>query len=433
MGHYFGTDGIRGKAYDYLNFDLAFRVGRSLKLLSLETLVIGRDTRESGEMLVDAIKQGAKISGIDVLDIGIVSTPVLSYISQIQKSLGVMITASHNPYHDNGIKVFLQGKKLFEEEENVIELFLDGKKDLPLSTKVGHDLESIDVLNLYKELFNDVLVKTNFKIGLDLANGATIFSAPFIFQQMTDNLFLIGNHPDGRNINQSVGSTHIETILQFVQSNQLDFGISFDGDGDRLIVVDSHSNVYDGDYLLYVMALYLENQNLLKHHKVALTKMSNLGIIKALEKHGIEVIQTNIGDKYIFEALEKNNIILGGENSGHIINKILLNTGDGVLNAAFLIKILFETNQSLQEITSSIKMYPDKLVNLHHVNRDLVQHEEVLFKVNEIKEILGSDGKILVRASGTEPLIRISVSAKTEKEVDNYIQLIVSIIDRLNH
>lgn len=432
MNQYFGTDGIRGKVPEFLNFDLAFQVGRSLGLLNHTKVVIGRDTRESGPMLADAIIQGAKIAGLDCMNLGVVPTPLLSIISHELNCVGVMITASHNPYHDNGIKIFIAGKKLFESEEVLIEQYLHQEIQIPNSNRVGLDLDPINAFQVYLRYFDHLLVKTNFSVGLDTANGATFETAPMIFEMMTSSQMVISNHPDGKNINHGCGSTHLEAIIDLVKTNHLDYGFAFDGDGDRLLVVDKDLHVYDGDMMIYVMALYLDKQNKLNDRKVVLTKMSNLGIIRALENQGIDVIQTNVGDKYVLEALEGNDYTIGGENSGHIINRSLLSTGDGVLNACYLLHLLHQTELSLAQITKSVVMYPDRLTNLYHVKKDLVNHPEVVNLVQKIKEELGKDGKVLVRASGTEPLIRVSVSAKTETLVESHTQAICDLIHHLN-
>jgi phosphoglucosamine mutase len=425
---YFGTDGIRGVAYDFITKDLAFLVGTSLNVLDLPNVVIGRDTRESGPTLVEAIIDGANSVGLNTLDLGVVSTPMLSHISAKLGYIGVMITASHNPYQDNGIKVFKCGKKLYASEEEALERILRGEIAVHPGSTSGKSLASVDAYQLYTKLYKDMEVKTSLKIGLDLANGATYEIGKRVFQKITNDLFIIGDQPDGKNINLGVGSTHIEALIELVKSHKLDVGFAFDGDGDRLMAVGSEGDVFDGDKLIYVIANYLNQKNRLNNHTVVLTKMSNLGIIKALAKHGIVTVQTDVGDKYVLEALENNYYTLGGENSGHVINRYLLNTGDGVLNAVTLIKILNESDQTLKQLTADIHMYSDRLVNLKNIDKNLIKDPRVIKTVENVKHRLGDEGQVLLRASGTEPLIRVSVQAKTDDLVNLAIDEIVASI-----
>lgn len=425
---YFGTDGIRGVAYEFITKDLAFLVGTSLSVLELPNVVIGRDTRESGPTLAESIIDGAKSVGLNTLDLGVVSTPMLSHISAKLGYVGVMITASHNPYQDNGIKVFKCGKKLYSSEEEALEQILRGEIVINPGSISGKSLASVDAYQLYTKLYKDMEVKTSLKIGLDLANGATYEIGKRVFQKITNDLFIIGDQPDGMNINLGVGSTHIEALIELVKTQKLDVGFAFDGDGDRLIAVGSEGDVFDGDKLIYVIANYLDQKHRLNNHTVVLTKMSNLGIIKALANRGIVTVQTDVGDKYVLEALETNDYTLGGENSGHVINRYLLNTGDGVLNAVTLIKILNESDQTLKQLTSDIHMYSDRLVNLKNIDKNLIKDPRVIKTVENVKHRLGDEGQVLLRASGTEPLIRVSVQAETDDLVNFAIDEIVASI-----
>ncbi|NLD26421.1 MAG: phosphoglucosamine mutase [Acholeplasmataceae bacterium] len=428
MKKHFGTDGIRGQAYTELNADLAFKIGFALKVLNNPYVIIGRDTRESGPMLAEGIKKGAKAAGINAIDVGVVSTPMLSYISGRQRTLGVMITASHNPYQDNGIKIFNSGRKLFAGEEEEIEAVLNDEVKVEQVQNFSFETHHLDPEELYLELYRDLLIPTPMKIGLDLANGATYEIGKIVFRQLTPYLSIISADPDGKNINDNCGSTHLEKLIALVREGNLELGFAFDGDGDRLMVVGEDGKVFDGDHLLYAFAVYLFERNLLKGNTVVLTKMSNLGLVKALKERGIKTVLTDIGDKYVLEALEENEYTLGGENSGHIINLHLLNTGDGLLNASYLLKVLRETGKSLDELTRDLVMYPDRTYNLRNVDKELAKDEIVLNKVKEIKERLGDEGKVIVRPSGTEPLIRITVSAPTQPEVDHSINEIVDTI-----
>lgn len=349
MGKYFGTDGIRGKAYEYLSVDLGFAVGRSLSLLGNNLLIIATDTRESGPALKKAIKDGAKASGINVIDLEIQPTPVLCYLSKIKNAIGVMITASHNPYQDNGFKVFLSGRKLTLEEEAIIENCLDGILS-PLTQDVsGRELSSISSLSFYRALFSSFIEQTNLSIALDLAHGATCATAREVFRLQTSKLFVVGDAPNGLNINHDVGSTNPESLQKLIESSGSDIGFAFDGDGDRVIAADHDGMIYDGDLLIYVIANYLHEQERLVNDSVVLTRMSNLGIIKALKHHGIESVIVDVGDKNVLDMMNVGGYVLGGENSGHIINKLLLDTGDGVLNAAFVTHILHKTGKTLKE------------------------------------------------------------------------------------
>jgi phosphoglucosamine mutase len=428
MKKYFGTDGIRGRAYETLNEDLAFRIGSALKVLNNPLVIIGRDTRESGPMLAEGIRKGAAATGIASVDIGVVSTPMLSYLSGRERALGVMITASHNPYQDNGIKVFNAGRKLFAREEEGIEAVLNGEVQVDAATDFVSGAVDLNPLETYLELYQDLLVQTPFKIGLDLANGATYEIGKIVFRQLTPQLRIIGAKPDGKNINENCGSTHLENLIALVREEDLDLGFAFDGDGDRLMVVGADGKVYDGDHILYILAVYLSERDLLKGNAVVLTKMSNLGLLKALNEKGIRTLLTDVGDKYVLEALEENNLTLGGENSGHIINLNLLNTGDGLLNAVYLLKVLRETGKNLEELTRELVMYPERTYNLRNVDKELAKEKIVLEKVESIKMRLGEEGKVIVRPSGTEPLIRISVSAPTLTEVDAIIAELVDTI-----
>jgi phosphoglucosamine mutase len=431
MAAYFGTDGIRGEAHVVLSEPLAFRLGQSLAALRAKTVVIGMDTRESGEMLARGVEQGARSMGIDVMRLGVVPTPMLAWVSQTLECFGVMITASHNPYRDNGLKVFDAGRKLFLQDEATLEAILQGTSPLPPAQGEGVLLQGVDPWRFYWPLFLRFLRKTDLRIGLDFANGATYRYGPKIFRAMSDHVHLIGVEPNGTNINEGVGSTHIEALRQLVLEHRLDLGFSFDGDGDRVLAVDKDGSLIDGDQLIYFIAVHLQERGMLKDSTVVLTKMSNLGILKALGRKGIAVHTVDVGDKYVIDALDAHNWSIGGENSGHIINRPLLPTGDGVLNAAYILSLMEDTGRTFADVLSEVRMYPDKLVNLKGVDRSLAKHEAVLAAVNEIREELGEDGKVLVRASGTEPLIRISVSAETEEAVARHIDRLSRLIRSL--
>jgi len=424
---YFGTDGIRGRAYDFITEELSFAFGKSMFLLRDKTdkIIIARDTRESGTMIVDKIKAGALLAGLNVCDLGVFATPVLAFVSNITNSIGIMVTASHNPYYDNGIKLFINGKKSIVEDEILIESVIDNGIELDQVTP-GKEVYLDSYIDKYFELYKEFEGLNDLRIGLDLANGATITSALKVLPNLVKDCLVFGNQPDGFNINENCGSTHIEMLQNLVKEEKLDLGFAFDGDGDRILVVDDEGDILDGDLLIYITAKYLKSKNQLKNDLVVLSKMSNLGIIKALNKLGIEVIQTEVGDKYIFQALDKYDAVLGGENSGHIINRTILETGDGVLNAWYLLKILEYYQTKLSNFKKEVTYYPDKLVNIKNINKEIVKDSEIVALVETYRNFLGNDGKILVRASGTEPLIRVSVSAKETKVVEEIIDDIVT-------
>lgn len=427
---YFGTDGIRGPAYEYITKDLAFNVGRAMGLLEKRQVILCRDTRESGHMIVDALKAGIIASGLDVLDIDIHSTPVLAYHSMIRDCFGIMVTASHNPYQDNGIKVFNRGRKTTPEEERVIEEVIDGHRSLN-SVTPGKEIEFFNPLTSYMKLYDDVIVRDFRRIVLDLANGATIKSAKHVFNKITDDLEFIGDNPDGKNINEGVGSTHLDHLKTAVKEGGYDLGFAFDGDGDRVLTITKEGHRVDGDMMIYIFARYLKIKGELTHDLVVLTKMSNPGIIEALEDHGIQTRLTDIGDKYVIRAMDETGAILGGENSGHVINKHLFISGDGVLNAAFLIKILHELKTDIETFLAEVRYYPDRLENLRGIDKSLVHDPRIQALVKTIERELDGRGKVLVRPSGTEPLIRISASAKTKQAVDDIVDRIATLFKEI--
>ncbi|QWB99324.1 hypothetical protein KHQ88_03950 [Mycoplasmatota bacterium] len=431
--NYFGTDGIRDKAQVILDKRIGFYIGKGIKLIkkNQKPVFIARDTRQSGEEIVDDIKKGLFESGIDVYDLGIFPTPVLAFFSLKKKTHGIMVTASHNPYDDNGIKVFENGKKIDKKHESILEAIIDKENTVDKAENKGQMIEFKKPMDKYLKLYSGLLKNTNLKICLDLANGAAVETAEKVFSKITDDLIIIANKPNGVNINEDCGSTNLNKLQEKVIEEMCDLGIAFDGDADRLLVVDNQGEVIDGDFIIYLFASYLKAHKKLKNKFVALSKMCNIGIVQGLAEKGIDVIQTDVGDKFISKAIEDNNGVLGGENSGHIINKRLFITGDGVLNAAFLIKVLSYYKLPLSNLKEQVTYYPGKLVNLRDIDKNLVNHHKVKDLVNKHLRRLGDDGKILVRASGTESLIRISVSAPTEKQVDKIIKEIKNTIEDL--
>lgn len=432
MGKYFGTDGIRGRFGLELNSAIAFKLGQSLKTaLNTETLVVGMDTRESSSELMYSVVSGAQSMGINVIVAGVLPTPMISYYASVNKISGVMITASHNPYKDNGIKVFHQGRKLSENQEQSIEDYIDHQPSFEVMT-LGKVYGGEDVFDTYLDLIDQLeLEPFDLRVAIDSAHGANYLVAHGIMREYFKDLFHIGNHPDGKNINHQVGSTYIEAIQDTVKHHHCDIGLTFDGDGDRVLAVDGDGTLFDGDLLIYIIARDLKERGLLKNSKVVLTVMSNIGIIKALEREGIEVIQTKVGDKYVMEALEEHDASIGGENSGHIIMRDFTPTGDGLFVGLYLLELLHRKGQTLTELTSDVHMWPQVLTNIRTFSDDILEDERVKAMIEEVEKTVGLDGKVLIRKSGTEPLVRVTISAKTNELVEKYTNKIVSVINRV--
>ena len=430
--HYFGTDGIRGKAYVTLTESLAIKVGKSLSLIENNKVIIGYDTRESNHMLADGISLGARSVNKDVFDIGVIPTPGLAYISLKEKCIGIMITASHNPYFDNGIKIFVNGIKLSNIQELQIEEFLDNNDDYIENKNNGSYKYDESYKHIYIDYLKSLLNVSSLKVGADLANGATYDVFNNIFANKVNNLFITANTPNGKNINENVGSTHIKNISNLVKENNLDIGFSFDGDGDRMLVVDNEGILHTGDEIIYVLASYLKENNKLTNNKVVLTIMSNLGIIDCFKEKGIDVVTTSVGDQYVLEEMMKNNYIIGGENSGHLIQLDYLPTGDGMLASIMLLNVLNETNKTLKELTSELKIYPDKLVNLRVKDKNIIKNELILNKVNEIINLYDKNIQLIVRASGTEDLVRVSCCYSDYDIMNNIVDEMVNLIKSMD-
>ena len=415
---YFGTDGIRGIAFEKLNSELAFRVGQAIAhVFKPEIVVIGMDTRESSPMLAYSIANGLLALGVDVDFAGVVSTPMIAHYSKLKNIIGVMITASHNPFMDNGIKVFNKGYKTIEEDELKLEDFIDYGK--LLFATFGKLSITDHVKEEYLKIYDALDLKpSHLKIGFDSAHGANYQIAREVFDIINPSSIQISNKPTGRNINLNCGSTHLDRILDLVKDHHLDIAFSFDGDGDRIILIDNESRVYDGDLIIYMIAKYLKKKNLLNKNKVVLTKMSNPGILKSLEDEEIGYVLTDVGDKYVFHELYTNDYTIGGESSGHIILTHLLHTGDGLLVAIYLLKILEEMNVSLLSLVKDVEMHPLKLTNLKGIDKLVLKKDNVIKKIEEVKQKLGDHSLLLVRPSGTESLIRITVSHKSQEIVD---------------
>ncbi len=423
MGKYFGTDGVRGVAGKTLTSDMAVKIGQSLKkTFNAQSVVIGQDTRESSNLLALSVAVGAMQSGIEVYFADVVSTPMIAYYSKVKETIGIMVTASHNPYKDNGIKVFNRGYKMNAEEEKIVEGFMDDAFALDVQS-FGQFHRSDDVLNTYKSLYEALGdEKANLSVCIDTANGATSAMAKEVLGSRVDELHVIHDTPDGRNINENCGSTHLDDLIAATRENKCDVGFAFDGDGDRVLAVDHNGKIYDGDFLVYIIAMHLKEINQLNKNTVVLTKMSNPGIVKAFKDHDIKVIRTDVGDKYVTAELFKQDYSLGGENSGHIILKDLLQTGDGVLIAAQVLKILQTKKQPLSALVDAVNFYPQKMVNIKDVDKSVVDHKAVKAVIKQAQKTLGTDSLLLVRPSGTEPLVRVTVSHPDETVVDTVLK-----------
>lgn len=428
---YFGTDGIRGIPNQKLNLNLITAVGKALVTLKLPNVVVGTDTRESKDFIAYALIAGAMSQGLNVDYVEVIPTPGLIYLSKFKHAIGVMITASHNPYMYNGIKIVKDGNKLNEDEEKEIEQFIDQPIDDEYRT-IGRYNSSKYLLKEYHKKLLSFVYPTNKKIAIDCANGATYKTAPLLFNLITNSLIVMHQHPDGSNINEGCGSTHLESLSKLVIEEKCDLGIAFDGDGDRILCIDETGSPIDGDVLIYIFACYLKDKGQLKNNKVALSLMSNLGILQAFQKKGIEVVETPVGDKYISEAIRNSNLSLGGENSGHIIFSDYEFTGDGIFIAMKLIQILEETQTTLRDWMKDITLYPDALQNIVVQNKKNVMGIPLQKEIESIKEELHQDCKIIVRPSGTEDFIRLSVMAKTKELVEQYKLKLMQFIKSLD-
>lgn len=439
MAKYFGTDGIRGVANEGLTIELALKVGKYLGYrFHGGKLLIGQDTRISSPMLAHAIAAGASSSGADVFLLGICATPALAHVIVNQGfDTGVMISASHNPYHDNGLKCFSKtGMKIDDELEQEIEDYIDGKIDIEaaLVAGVGRIYDYHSGLEVYLQYLEDLIHAdfSNLKIVLDLANGSAVSSAERVFKALGADIVVLNDTPDGININKNCGSTHIENLREAVVAAHADMGFAFDGDADRCLAVDHQGNIVDGDQILYILGQRYLKEKSLKDHTIVATVMANLGFMRACEESGIHVICTQVGDKYVFAEMMAHDYVLGGEQSGHIIIKEHATTGDGVLTALILAETVAMTKKSLQKLGAACVRFPQILKNVVVKDKDKIMNDEGLqAAIKHASDALGMDGRVLVRPSGTEPLVRVMVEAKTldlcQSHVDDMIEAIENI------
>lgn len=442
MGKYFGTDGVRGEANIELTPELAFKLGRfggyvlSQHEENRPRVLVGRDTRISGELLESALIAGLLSAGIEVHKLGIISTPGVAYLTRVLKaSAGVMISASHNPAQDNGIKFFgNDGFKLVDDQELEIEKLLDAAEDTlprPSAEGLGTVHEMPDGLVKYVEFLADTIPGDleGMKICIDAAHGATTPVVNRLFKLLNADFATIGANPDGLNINDGVGSTHPEALSEFVRVKGADVGLAFDGDGDRIIAVDELGNIVDGDKIMYICAKYLAANHRLQKDTIVTTVMSNLGFHRAVESIGLKDVVTKVGDRYVVEEMRKNGYNFGGEQSGHMIFLDYNTTGDGILSGLQLLHILKESGKTLSELASEVTIYPQKLVNIRVSDKNHVMaHPVIRATIDKSESELGASGRVLVRPSGTEPLLRIMVEAPTEELVNQHVEAIADVV-----
>ena len=441
MGRYFGTDGIRGKANEMLDVQRALQVGRYLGYYFSRQgkcrILVGKDTRLSSGMFENAIAAGASASGADVYLLGYCPTPSVAYlVKREQFSCGVMISASHNPYYDNGIKVFSQaGIKLSAEIEALVEDYIDGLSEIPLVSgeKIGQVIRYDEGLEHYldwlESLFDFRLEQ--FHLALDLANGSATTTAEKLLRRMGAHCTVIHSEPNGININTKCGSTHPESLQELMKSGIFDLGLAFDGDADRLIAVDPQGNLINGDYVLYICGKYLKENGLLHGNTVVSTVMANLGFFKAMEQLDIATESTQVGDKYVYECMVKNDYMLGGEQSGHIIFKEHATTGDGLLTALKLLEVMHKTGKGILALEEGLKIYPQLLINVPVKDKEAaMQADPIVKEVATINEELHGNGRILVRPSGTEPLVRVMVEAESDELCHHYVYRVVDLIEK---
>lgn len=439
---YFGTDGFRGEANVNLTVEHAYKIGRYIGwYYSREhkaKVVIGKDTRRSSYMFEYALVSGLTASGADVYLLHVTTTPSVAYVTRTEDfDCGIMISASHNPYYDNGIKIMdSNGHKLSNELEEKIEAYLDNNiSELPLATRdtIGTATDYVMGRNRYVGYLISIATRSfkNMKIGLDCSNGSASSIAKNVFDALGAKTYVVGCEPNGTNINNECGSTHIENLQRLVREKQLDLGFSYDGDADRCLAVDELGNEINGDHILYICGKYLKEKGNLDGNTVVATIMSNLGLFKALERADINYVKTTVGDKYVNEEMIKNGYSLGGEQSGHIIFSKHATTGDGILTSLMLMEAILEQKTTLSNLSNKIIMYPQKVKNILVDDKNaVVKNEMVLMMEDKIKKELGDEGRILIRKSGTEPVIRIMVEAKSDYLCDNYIEQMTNVIKK---
>ena len=446
MGKYFGTDGVRGLANVELTPELAFKLGRCGGYVLLQhangvahpRVLVGRDTRISGQMLEQALVAGLLSVGIEVLQLGVVSTPAVAYLTRVQgAAAGVMISASHNPAPDNGIKFFgSDGFKLSDDQELEIEALLDAETDTlprPSAEGLGEVTEYFEGGLKYTQFIQTTIPSdlAGIRVCLDAANGATTPLLNQLFADLETDFYVMGNKPNGININDQVGSTHPEALQQFVLEHQAHVGLAFDGDGNRVIAVDELGRIVDGDKIMFICGKYLKSQGRLNRDTIVSTVMSNIGFHQAVAREQMTALKTKVGDRYVVEKMRANGYNLGGEQSGHVVFLDLNTTGDGILTGVQLLNVLKQTGKKLSELADEVQTFPQELVNIR------VRSKEGAMEVPAIKEVIAQveqemagNGRILVRPSGTEPLLRVMAEAPTDELCHEYVQRIATVVRR---
>ena len=444
MGKYFGTDGVRGRANEGLTLEMSIKIGQYLGWYygkeKHARILIGKDTRLSGDMFELGLAAGATSMGAQVYLLGVCPTPAISYLVRKERfDCGIMVSASHNPYYDNGIKCFNHnGEKMEEDLLLEIEAYMDGNCTIDLATgdHIGEYFNWEDGLEIYMSWLK-VIVPVDlegYRIAVDLANGSATSTVVETLDSLGATVEAINNSPNGININTKCGSTHPENLQRMMHENDFDLGLAFDGDADRLIAVDPDGNLVDGDYILYICSRYMKEKNTLNKNMCVTTVMANLGLYKALDANKIDYIKTDVGDKYVFEEMQKNDYYLGGEQSGHIIFYEHAVTGDGLLTALKLLEIMKNTGKSIKELSEGLFIYPQLLKNVKVNDKNKALKDESLKGiVDEVAKELGDEGRILVRPSGTEPLIRVMVEAKTDELCAKYVDRVVAFVQDNNY
>ena len=445
MGKYFGTDGFRGEANVTLTVEHAFKVGRFLGWYYGQEhkprIVIGKDTRRSSYMFEYALVAGLTASGADAYLLHVTTTPSVSYVVRTDEfDCGIMISASHNPFYDNGIKVINgMGCKLEAEVEAKIEAYIDGESgELPLATKenIGRTVDYVAGRNRYIGYLISLATRSfkNYRIGLDCSNGSSSAIAKSVFDALGAKTYVINAEPDGTNINNNAGSTHIEGLQKLVVEKGLDVGFAYDGDADRCLCVDEKGNVVSGDAILYVYGRYMKERGKLLTNTVVTTVMSNFGLYKAFDALDIEYAKTAVGDKYVYEYMMQNGCRIGGEQSGHIIFSKYASTGDGILTSLKMMEVIMARKKKLSELTADLAIYPQVLENVRVHDKAAAQADvDVQAAVERVAEALGDTGRILVRESGTEPLLRVMVEAESEELCRKYVDQVVEIVRKKGH
>lgn len=456
MAKYFGTDGFRGEANKTLTVEHAYKIGRFLgwyygreyggreqgdREHKTCRVVIGKDTRRSSYMFEYALAAGLTASGADAYLLHVTTTPSVSYVARTEGfDCGVMISASHNPYYDNGIKLInAQGEKMDEDTILQVEAYLDGiSGEIPLAVRerIGRTVDHAAGRNRYTGYLISLATRSykNMKVGLDCANGSAWMIAKSVFDALGASTYVINNEPDGLNINTGCGSTHMEGLIRFVKEKKLDVGFAFDGDADRCLCVDEKGNLVDGDLILYIYGRYMKERGKLAGNKIVTTVMSNFGLYKALDEAGIEYEKTAVGDKYVYENMALNGYRIGGEQSGHIIFRKYATTGDGILTAIKMMEVILEKKQPLSRLAEPVHIYPQVLENIRVKDKQAAREDrDVQDAVNRVEQELGTEGRVLVRESGTEPVMRVMVEARDGDKCREYVDRIIRVMVDKGH